>query len=347
MGRRQAVRAVTIARGELAHAWAEPDAYMRVANILAEMVPGSVVGMMRWEKTAHDVPFMLATAGTCLDSAMKTPWVSSGRIVKHRPYDPRRRDPFANRVADLGMLAGRAGNEALRQFKAGALAPMGLRAYMRTTLYDGGDFVAMCGIGRACDDDDFEPSHRAAFETILPDLLHGLGALRALHDVPLEPGSVAAIADGLDRPALIVDSRDRVLYANRMARRVFVRWPEWLSVSASERPAPRSAVVRCVPLVAGARRYYLLMTDRLSADADTAPSATWARKWRLAPREAKVAAALLQGNTDKEIADRLQLTTQTARTYVKRVFARAAVHSRTELQWAAARIAAGLTENDE
>jgi DNA-binding NarL/FixJ family response regulator len=50
----------------------------------------------------------------------------------------------------------------------------------------------------------------------------------------------------------------------------------------------------------------------------------------LSPREKEVVEALAQGDTYKEIADRLNISIPTVRTYIQRIYEKLHVHSRTE-----------------
>lgn len=65
---------------------------------------------------------------------------------------------------------------------------------------------------------------------------------------------------------------------------------------------------------------------------DGDPDAThWARRWHLPPRLSRLAVLLMAGITPKEVAERLQITVKSVRTYTERLFALAGVHSRNEL----------------
>jgi DNA-binding CsgD family transcriptional regulator len=57
--------------------------------------------------------------------------------------------------------------------------------------------------------------------------------------------------------------------------------------------------------------------------------------WALPPRLAKVAGLVIDGLTDKRIAQRLGLTFSTVRTYVRQIYRRMGVHSRVGLVHAA------------
>jgi DNA-binding NarL/FixJ family response regulator len=75
----------------------------------------------------------------------------------------------------------------------------------------------------------------------------------------------------------------------------------------------------------------LAAVGMLELDPSRAAGARWARRWRLAPRHARVAAYLMLGKSDKEISAMTGLSLLTVRTYVKVVLRAAGAHNRVEL----------------
>ena len=51
----------------------------------------------------------------------------------------------------------------------------------------------------------------------------------------------------------------------------------------------------------------------------------------LTPREVQIADLIMRGLTNPRIAQRLNITTSTLRTHIKRIYRKAAVHSKSEL----------------
>jgi len=324
-------RSVRVAGEELAHAWGEPDHHVLVEEILSRLAPGNLVGLLGWRGMQSTTPF----APGNVKPALNMPWVTSGAIFCQRTYHPsntEKYDPLANRVMgeqDIMRVAGKAVHD---EFIRTGIRPLGIHSFHRVALYDGTRFVMLLVLGRAHDDRRFNAEKLTMVQELVPTLAQRLSAREALDQEPLAPGNVAKIANAIDGAAMIVAPGGHVVFANAMARAVYSQYPPWLEACASDEPdRKRPPWMRRVPLVLGQKRQYLLMPDVLELDPELAPSAPWARRWKLAPREAKVAACIVQGLGDKEVADRLGVTVSTARTYVKRLFSRANVHSRMEL----------------
>jgi DNA-binding CsgD family transcriptional regulator len=316
---------------ELAYAWTRPDYVPRLEAIIAGGIPGALVGLMGWRGTLATTP----DAPGNVRHALNTPWFASGQVLAQRGYDPRchrSTDPLANRVMDARAVSRVMGRTAYRVFREDALAPLGIGPFGRVALYDQERFLMLCVFGRARNDGDFTTEELDMVQKLVPTVTAGLAARRALDKESLAPGNVADIANAIDGPAMIVAPGGVVVFANAMARATYPKHPPWLSVcSCDEEDITRPAWVKRVPLMFGHRRLYLLMPTATDIDPERAHQAPWAKRWRLAPRQAKVAASIARGLSDKEIAVELGLTLSTTRTYVKRLFARVGVHSRTEL----------------
>jgi DNA-binding CsgD family transcriptional regulator len=135
-----------------------------------------------------------------------------------------------------------------------------------------------------------------------------------------------SIVNAVDGPALIVTPTGVVVFANGKARAAFAN-PVRLADCYSDHGF--RSCLRWVPLKMGRERLYLVLPS--VADLQEAHATRWARRWKLPPRQAKVAVCIAQGMSDKEVASKLGVTVSTARTYAKRLYANARVHSRSEL----------------
>lgn len=163
-------------------------------------------------------------------------------------------------------------------------------------------------------------------QSLIPDLVRDLGLRQTFDAQPLEPGGLVAVAEAVQAPVYVL-AGETVVYANAVARFSFPETPEWLPRVVSLTPPG----VQVVPLVLGDQTFHLVIANLIGVDIEHAPTAPWAIRLRLEPRHAQVAAALLSGLSDKEIAARLGLEHSTIRTYVKRLYLHVGVHSRTEL----------------
>ena len=140
------------------------------------------------------------------------------------------------------------------------------------------------------------------------------------------------VLEHLPTPAFVTTPDGWVVLANRTARQVWAHVPDWL-------PSGRTGWTETLPrwvdaielgLGSGARAW-LLLPDSRRVPLEEAHLTPWARSWCLSPRFAQVALLLSRGLCDKEIADRLDLTWSTTRTYVARILKATGVHSRSEL----------------
>jgi DNA-binding CsgD family transcriptional regulator len=332
------LRLLRAAQDRLASAWSEDRMYDAVCGVMTELVPGTEAGLLLWDGPALTVARLAGTTSSL--SGTMVPWFSSGLISSHRAHDPRKRDPLANRVVDVSVVARRS-PATYQLFLETGLWPLGFEPFARVPFFQGRHFVAFCGMGRARGDRRFTSQELAMVQSLAPLLADGMAARQALDSKHLAPGDVAAIANAIDAPAFIVASGGQVVFANQIARAVYPKLPEWIAACCSEHSPNRPPWVKRVPLNLEGTRLYLLLPTELDVDPETAPGTPWAVRWKLPARHARVAACVLLGLSDKEIAQRLGIEFHTARTYVRRVFEAAGVHSRTELVRAAMRVARG------
>jgi DNA-binding CsgD family transcriptional regulator len=177
------------------------------------------------------------------------------------------------------------------------------------------------------------------------------------------------LRDGLEKVTsgvMVIDSRCRVTYTNQAAEQILVSrdgiWRDGgeLKLAGSqanqclrrqivEISRSRTAVDVVVPRPSGLRPYVLRLypvpASRLAATgrgevmlfvADPARHVDVAATrisavFPLTPAEAQVARALLDGQSTEELADRLGITVQTARTHVKRVLQKTECRRQSEL----------------
>lgn len=140
------------------------------------------------------------------------------------------------------------------------------------------------------------------------------------------------IVDALIQPAFVICCKEGSLrHANTAARRIFRSTPRWLPACACRQPgtpAPWQKVVH-IDTEKGPRD--LVFPALHAVGPEDAPHSVWAQRWELPPRLARVAACLMRGDSDKEIATQLGLGFHTVRTYTKSLYRKVGVHSRGEL----------------
>lgn len=167
-------------------------------------------------------------------------------------------------------------------------------------------------------------------------LFGGMSAAAASPSPKPEPAGVAhdaaveahgAVMDMFEESAFLVASSGEVVFSNRAAKRQFGDAPEWLAQSVSLSNPTVSQLCRISRLGADPVPLYLVIPceDLLPPAEDVAR-----RDISLPPSLKRIATLLAHGYSDKEIAQRSDVSLSTVRTYVTRIFQRMEVHSRGE-----------------
>ncbi len=142
------------------------------------------------------------------------------------------------------------------------------------------------------------------------------------------PKEFVELLEALPLPAYLCTAYGVVLHANAAALGVHrASPPPWLEPLCRFR---RSTERRTVRALSVAGRRCVLVVDSGALDMERA------RRRRVdeltpPPRMAELTRLLVEGLSDSEIAVETGLTYRTVRTYVRRLFAKLGVHSRTEL----------------
>lgn len=325
--------------GALADVWGRPDFRERLASCLADVVPDTHVLLVDWE--GDDRSQMRAGGDRAfLADALETPWVRTNAIYRHRPYDPERPGELANRVLTHHQMAHLrpAGWSAFKQL---FLEPLGIDGFVRATLYDRYGFVGHLQWFRPSGRPPITEHEHNRVRELVPHLIGGLAARHRFDRARITSSTVASIMDGVLEPALLVSEDGHVVHANQLAR-------EALTSPLLERirELQSAAWIRWVPFRLEEQPFFLGFLDVLELDAALAPHAPWARRLALPPRFAQVCAYIVRGYADKEIADALDVSVNTVRTYVRRIFDHIGVHSRTELLRALRKAAVGEASGD-
>ena len=165
----------------------------------------------------------------------------------------------------------------------------------------------------------------------------------ALNTAELPFETIERLLDAVQQPIFVLNRAGDIVHANLSAEICYQQPPPWLSRCTSALGAARApaSVQRLALGPINGVRYTAVVIDPLAFDIKDAAEAPWARHWRLAPRHARVAACLLSGHSDKETAAALELSVNSARTYVQQVFHLAGVHNRTDLLRAAIGVSRG------
>jgi len=311
---------------QLEDAWVDPDPFTAVATALEPIVRDSVAGMLRWQGPAgRETP----TVPCRLRLPLPLPaYATDGRWRKDILYNPRKRDPFAGRAISTRWIGQLAPDRIDRMMEQ--MGSIGVEDILRLSVYRGGRLVVALGHVRLRGGGAYTARDRSVLDALGSQLVDGLAGVSALEHGVLRFLDIEAVARAAACPAMVISPAGSVLHETAAARVAYPRRPDWLGRGKGWADAIPSWVRR-VPLRFAGQRLTLLVMDALQVAPDEAAATPWARRWRLPPRYARVAALLLQGYSDKDIAGSLGLGLTSVRTYAKEVLALAGVCSRGEL----------------
>jgi len=318
---------------ELSYLWCSQDPFVYTSRAIARLVPGSVAYYFTWNDGCEKPFEILGESETT--KGVEVDWVKSGLVVALRPFDPSTTCPFANQVYDVKFIE-TMDSECYHLYRELGMNQLGFGSEVEAILYRADEYIACLGCARAIGDRRIADYEISRLAQTLPNLIEALNARRAVRTSSLRPGNVTLIADAIDAPAFIATTSGIVVHANRKAVAAYPEYPNWMKACCSEKPgSKRPRWVKRVPIRLGEMSFWLLLPEKLVTDPKRAPLTPWARRWNLQPGHARVAALLMQGLSDKQIADRLGLEFSTVRACVKELFVLARVHSRQELASAA------------
>jgi len=313
------------ALGRLESAFAGPGYDVEVAGALDALGTEGVGTTYDWSEEIGPC-YAVADPGLCSELNRRG---LGAAVARHRRYDPTRPDPLAHRPLSADHLFD--DKRALEIMLAELLGPVGFWDQVRSVRYHHGRFLVWVGL--------LAPRRRALGE-LEEDLLAPL--LERIHDgfvlTRLVAGTtngteLCRILDAVPSPILVAYPSGRAAFANRAARATLPRATEWLRAAVADPDrAPPSVSIARVQIDGDD----CIVVSRSGAQLLPAPP-TVPAAWRLPRRLGEVATLLLQGLSDKEVADRLSMRLATERTYVARLYRRLGVHGRFELMRLAAR----------
>lgn len=134
---------------------------------------------------------------------------------------------------------------------------------------------------------------------------------------------VEVVASAFSEPAFLVDDRGELVFMNAAAEDLFDEPPAWVKRALSDGHSALKALCRVVPLAVGGTAFLVVPEqDLLPVRGEPAPALDLPESLQ------RVAEPLSRGLSDREIAEVTGLSHATVRTYVRRIFQRADVHSR-------------------
>lgn len=315
---------VRVARGRLEAAYAGAGYHLEVARALDGLDTDGVGLMYDWSPergiryTVED-PVLLAR--------LNKPSLAR-RVVRHRRYDPYQPDARDRLALTADHLFGD-DRRSLEAMIENLLRPEGFRDQLRSVHYHHGRFLAWVGLlspraGRYTD------RHEELLSPLLEIIHEGLVLTRLVRGTR-RAAELCRILDAVPSPIFVAHPSGRAVFANRTARRTASRPAEWLRAAIAD-PAAAQATVSKIRIDREEYRLIALPCAPLLPVPSTVPES-----WKLPRRLGEVATLLVQGLSDKEVAERLSMPLPTERTYVARLYRRLGVHSRLELLRLAAR----------
>lgn len=297
-----------------------------MAKVLSDTFPSSGVIVYSWKGLG---------AGTVVHTAAgpySRKWedIKGHEIIRRViQYDPDVRDPRANEPVTIAeACAGDTKAEEL--FLEEVFHPNGLRFQLRSVLYDGPTFAGYIALGHTADKGEFLDRHKDIVRLVTPQLVDGLGAMRAVGSHLVDAESTARLLDKFSQPAFLVDESGGWSFANKAARAAFHHQPPWFNLLRGDDEDRLSACANVQRLDLGGKLWRLVL-PRDGAVPTTPREVRRQRIERFPKHLQQTAHALSDGRSDKEIATDLDVSLSTARSYVSQVFRRLEIHRRRDL----------------
>lgn len=311
----------------LAEVWQSEDQYLRLARVMSRVFVESAV--LYYTHTGEQFGSIVHTATG--DFSREWEVIRAHDVIQTSiQYDPRRRDERANKPLILEEVFPEP--EGYESFQATVFRPNGFSHQLRTVLFDQERFVGYFAFINTSGMGDYGQRHRDFLSCLIPSLVDGLGAVHALGDYPLSIDSITNTLETYGEPAFLVSESGDWLFANKQARELYTERPEWLPLLGSGATSPllrRQASVTSIDI---SGRLWRLVIPRPATNAAADDSSSLRRSFDTLPRRlAQVARALTDGLSDKEIAQRLDISLATARSYSHSVLQRLGVKRRRDL----------------
>jgi DNA-binding CsgD family transcriptional regulator len=144
----------------------------------------------------------------------------------------------------------------------------------------------------------------------------------------------SGLLEAISEPAFLLTRQGIPLACNAPAKQSFERWPGWLSASARGEAMPSG--VNIIPMKLGEVDMDLVLAKALEnaeegVNRHEAANGGWSANLGLTPSLQRVANLMVEGLSDRLIAEQLGLTFNSVRTYARRIYATTGVKNRVEL----------------
>jgi DNA-binding CsgD family transcriptional regulator len=139
--------------------------------------------------------------------------------------------------------------------------------------------------------------------------------------------ALEAALEAVGDPAFVVKLPDTLLFTNRSGREALARDAEAVRASLAD-PARADAGVRRSRLAGHPDHELVVLKERRDP---ATRAAAWARRHGLTPRQTAVLALLVEGRSNRAVAEKLQCSEKTIELHVSSLFARCGCESRYAL----------------
>lgn len=300
----------------LRHVWLHDDHFSRAAHIMTTVLPDTEAVLYDWAAPGQIGRVFKTVTGRSDFCALQKTYVERGAR-----YSLQRPDPYANTPVDDMTLCGD-DRDALAYYREVVLAPDNLHTQLRATLYDNDEFVVFAGWFRTRSRPWFDETDRTLAQAVLPALRAGVVAVKAVGMRPVDKGTMGSILDALPAPAFVLTSDAAVVFANRAA---CLQWPEppaWLTAAVLPGASSRLAGIAHTATIDLEGRSLILVLPVTEPGERCVPN--------LPPWLRRLADLMAAGHSDKEIAELSELSLQSVRTGIARIYRRLGVHNRAE-----------------
>jgi DNA-binding CsgD family transcriptional regulator len=200
-----------------------------------------------------------------------------------------------------------------------------------TMLIPGG---VMCWLSLDGDDRQSFDSACDLLRRCAPELQHCLSSQAAFAASFRSSLGASGLLEAISGPAFLLTRQGIPLACNAPAKETFERWPGWLRGSVRDEAMPNG--VNVIPMKLGEVDMDLVLAKALeNADDDSERRdgmiGEWSANVGLTPSLQRVANLMVEGLSDRLIAEQLGLTFNSVRTYARRIYATTGVKNRVEL----------------
>lgn len=174
-------------------------------------------------------------------------------------------------------------------------------------------------------------SDRDRFQAVVPALVRFFRRHRLLEGGDWVQRGMEAAMEALPSPAMLVDKGGRIRHLNGLARQLWVERRVDLEFLNHLGRAPVPAGFEVVPVDANGTATHYLVTYRGAPGPDRCRLAAFGAQYALSRRESQVLPLLVEGHTNRGIAEHLGCAPRTVEVHVRNLLRKTGAETRTSL----------------